>query len=348
MSLLEHTIAAIGELNIPVMEAIRNRQDKLTKPPGSLGVLEELSIRIGGITGSTAPQITKKAIVVMAGDHGITAENVSAFPKEVTPQMVLNFAQGGAAINVLAREAGAEVFVVDVGVAAPIEHARVISRKIKAGTANMALGPAMTRAEAVQALEVGIKTAADLIAGGYQLLGTGDMGIGNTTPSSAIMACFLGLPALEVTGRGTGLHEQAVLHKAAMIDRAIAVNRPDPRDPLDVLAKIGGLEIGALAGLILGAAAHRVPVVVDGFISTAAALVAAKLAPLAPPFMLASHCSAEKAHRGLLQYLKLKPFLELELRLGEGTGAALAFQVIAAALKIPAEMATFESAGVSR
>ncbi len=348
MKLLADTINKIGDLDDQVRQEIRIHQSNLTKPPASLGILEDLAAQIGGITGRKFPEITKKAVVVMAGDHGVTAENVSAYPQEVTSQMVLNFINGGAAVNVLARHTGAEVVVVDVGVATPIDHRKVLSRKIRMGTANMAEGPAMSREEAVQALEVGISVADELITNGYQLLATGDMGIGNTTASSAIMAVFLGIPGHEVAGRGTGLDKSGVLHKEQIIDRAIAMNRPNPEDPIDVLAKVGGLEIGALAGLILGAAANRIPVVIDGFISSAAALVAGKIASQAAGYMIASHCSAETAHRKLLQYLKLKPVLELAMRLGEGTGAVLAFNLIEAALKINKEMATFESAGISQ
>lgn len=283
----------------------------------------------------------------MAADHGVVTEGVSAFPQEVTQQMVMNFVQGGAAINVLSRHSGADVVLVDVGVATPIHHEKVISMNVRTGTANMAKGSAMTREEAIKAVEVGIKVAEDLIANGYDLLATGEMGIGNTTASSAIIAAFLGVTAREVTGRGTGLNSQGVSHKEEIIDQALAVNKPNATDPLDVLAKVGGLEIAALAGLILGAAAHRVPVVIDGFISSAAALTASKLSSESLNYIIASHSSAEMAHRKLLQYLKLKPILELEMRLGEGTGAVLAFHLIEAALKILKEMATFESAGVS-
>jgi nicotinate-nucleotide--dimethylbenzimidazole phosphoribosyltransferase len=348
MELLERTISQIGDLDQAIMAEIAEHQRQLTKPPGSLGVLEELAIRIGGITGEKYPDINPKAIVVMAGDHGVTAEKISAYPPEVTSQMVLNFARGGAAINVLARQAGAQVMVVDVGIAARVDHEKILSRKVRPGTANLAAGPAMSREEAVQTLEIGITVAVDLIKEGYQTLATGEMGIGNTTPSSAIMAAFLGIPAREVTGRGTGIAPAAVLHKEQVIDRALALNRPDPSNPINVLTKVGGLEIGALAGLILGAAACRKPIVIDGFISTTAALLAVKLAPKSLPFIIASHCSAEMAHRKLLKYLKLKPILELEMRLGEGTGAALAFHLIEAAIRINREMATFASAGVSR
>ncbi len=348
MQLLNKTLTDMGDLNQQIMEEIRRHQDNLTKPQGSLGVLEDISIQIGGITGATIPEVTKKAVVVMAGDHGVVAEGVSAFPPEVTPQMVLNFVHGGAAINVLSHHAGADVIVVDVGIAADMKNEKVLSMKVRPGTANMAQGPAMSEEEAVKALEVGIKVADDLVKKGYHLLATGEMGIGNTTASSAIIAAFLGIPAREVTGRGTGLDQSGVSRKEQVIDQAIAINKPDPNIPLDVLAKVGGLEIAALAGLILGAAANRIPIVIDGFISSTAALVAAKIAPKSLNFMIASHCSAEMAHRKLLQYLNLKPILELEMRLGEGTGAVLSFHIIEAALKILKEMATFESAGVSQ
>lgn len=347
MSLLEQTITNIKELDQTIINEVKEYQKRLTKPQGSLGILEEISIRLGGITGQKCPDLRKKAVVVMAADHGVVAEGVSAFPGEVTRQMVDNFVQGGAAINVLSRHTGVDVFIVDVGVAASLEHPRVISRKIKPGTDNMAQGPAMTRSEAIQALEVGIKVADDLLGKGYRMLATGEMGIGNTTASSALVAAFLGVPAVEVAGRGTGINAAAVKHKAEVIDRALAVNRPDPNDPLDVLAKVGGLEIAALAGLMLGTAAKRAPIVIDGFISSAAALVSFKLAPRSLDYMIASHCSAETAHRKLLQYMGLKPILELEMRLGEGTGAVLAFPLIEAAVKIVEEMATFESAGVA-
>lgn len=347
MQLLETTIANITETNHVTENEVRNYQNKLTKPQGSLGVLEALSIQLGGITGQKCSDLGKKAVVVMAADHGVVAEGISVFPSEVTTQMVMNFTQGGAAINVLSRHTGADVLVVDVGVAAEIKQPQVLSFKVKFGTENMAQGPAMKRSEAVQALEVGIKVANELKEKGYRMLATGEMGIGNTTASSALFAAFLGASAIEVTGKGTGINNEAIKHKAEVIDRAISVNRPDPKDPVDVLAKVGGLEIAALAGLILGAAANRIPVVIDGFISSAAALVAVKIAPFSLGYIIASHCSAEMAHRKLLQYLNLKPILELEMRLGEGTGAVLAFPLVEAAVKIVKEMATFESAGVT-
>jgi nicotinate-nucleotide--dimethylbenzimidazole phosphoribosyltransferase len=347
-SLLETTVNKIGALDEEVIQSIRQHHNNLTKPPGSLGVLEDIAAQIGGITGEKFPDVAKKAVVVMAADHGVAVAGVSAYPPEVTPQMVLNFAHGGAAINVLARHAGANVIVVDVGVAANVDHPQVLSRKIRPGTANMADGPALTQDEAIRAIETGIEIAEDLIKQGYQCLATGEMGIGNTTAASAIMAAFLEIPVSEVTGRGTGLDDQAMVRKIQVIEKALAINQPNHEEPLDVLAKVGGLEIAALAGLILGCAAHRTPIVIDGFISSAAALAAGKIAPKSLNFMIASHCSAEMAHRKLLNYLKLKPILELEMRLGEGTGAVLAFHLIEAALKIIKEMATFEGAGVSR
>jgi nicotinate-nucleotide--dimethylbenzimidazole phosphoribosyltransferase len=309
MSELEKTIAAVKDLDHDAMKQAAARQDQLTKPQGSLGVLEELSIRLAGIQGDPMPRITRKVIVVMAGDHGVVAEGVSAFPQEVTPQMVANFAAGGAGINVLARHAGAEVRVVDMGVAADTDNPMVLNRKIRQGTANMVEGPAMSRKEAVAAVEAGIGVAEDEIAAGADLLGTGDMGIGNTTPSSAILAVFSGVSAEQATGRGTGIDNGALNVKREVIRRAIETNRPDPKDGLDVLAKVGGLEIGGLAGVILGAAAARVPVVIDGFISGAAALVAASLCPRAKDYMIASHVSVEPGHKLILEELGLKPML---------------------------------------
>ena len=343
---LEITLANIQDIDREIINEVKKYQSRLTKPLGSLGVLEDISFQLAGITKQKCPDLGRKAVVVMAADHGVVVEGVSAFPGEVTSQMVRNFIQGGAAINVLSRHIGVDVLVADVGVAAAIDYPQVLSYKIKSGTGNIAQGPAMTEAEAVEALEVGIKVANGLVSNGYQIFATGEMGIGNTTASSALVAALLKIPAAEVTGKGTGINAEAVKYKAEVIDRAIAINQPNPSDPLDVLAKVGGLEIAAMAGLILGAAVNRVPVVLDGFISSAAALVAVKLAPRALGYMIASHCSAEMAHRKLLQYLGLKPVLELEMRLGEGTGAVLAFPIIEAAVKIVKEMATFEAAGV--
>jgi nicotinate-nucleotide--dimethylbenzimidazole phosphoribosyltransferase len=289
-----------------------------------------------------------KAIVVMAADHGVTAEGVSAYPQEVTRQMVLNFARGGAAINVLARHAGARLMVVDMGVAGEVEPAPgVLLRRIAPGTRNMAREAAMSRTQAIAALETGIALACELADSGVTLLGIGEMGIGNSTAASALTAVLTGTPVAAVTGRGTGVADDVWRHKVAVIERAIACNRPDAADALDVVAKLGGFEIAGLAGVALGAAAGRVPIVVDGLIAAAAALVAARLAPAAAAFLIASHRSVEPGHAPLLDALGVAPLLDLSLRLGEGTGAALAMGLVEAALRILHEMASFSAAGVS-
>lgn len=328
--------------------AARDRQNTLTKPPGSLGRLEALSIQLAGITGQPIPRITHKAIITMAGDHGVVAEGVSAFPAEVTPQMVLNFLHGGAAINVLARHVGARVVIVDMGVAADLPpHPELVVRKVAHGTGNIARGPAMTREQAAQAIRAGVEIVEAEIARGLHIVGTGDMGIGNTTPSAAIAAALTGLAPAEIAGRGTGVDDEGLARKVAAVEAALAANRPDPADGLDVLARVGGFEIGGLAGVILGAAAHRVPVVVDGFISSAAAMIAVAIAPQARPYLIAAHRSQERGHGVMLEWLGLAPLLDFDLRLGEGTGAALGISLAEAACKILAEMATFAEAGVS-
>jgi len=348
MTDLFSTISSIGPLDTAAMSAAEARQGMLTKPPQALGRLESLSIRLAGITGNPLPSMARKAVAVMAGDHGVTAEGVSAFPAEVTPQMVLNFLAGGAAINVLGRHVGARVIITDVGVAADMSGVEGLRhRKIRPGTANMAAGPAMTRDEAIRAFEVGIELVEEEVARGLDLIATGDMGIGNTTPSSAIIAAFTGQPVARVTGRGTGIDDAALAAKVAIIEKALGVNRPDPNDPIDVMAKVGGLEIAALAGVVLGAAAHRVPVVMDGFISGAAALTAARLCRGVADYILPGHLSVEIGHQVVFAELGLTPLFDLQMRLGEGTGAALAMFIIDGAAKILCEMATFESAGVS-
>lgn len=344
---LDHLLGEIAPLDQEAMEAIQRRLDSLTKPQGSLGQLEDLAKRLGGIQQSAQPEIVKKAILLMAGDHGVVEEGVSAFPQEVTPQMVYNFLQGGAAINVLSRQAQAQVICTDVGVAFPLEPSSLMRHRVADGTRNMARGPAMTRQEALQALLVGAEIAKEAIDGGVNLLATGDMGIGNTTPSSAIVAILTQSPLTEVIGRGTGINDAALAKKQEVIAQALAVNRPDPNDPLDILTKVGGLEIAAIAGAILQAAAARVAIVVDGFISTAAAMIAARLAPLSVSYMIPSHGSVEPGHRKALAFLGFEPMLNLNMRLGEGTGAALSFYLLEAALHILKEMATFADAGVS-
>jgi nicotinate-nucleotide--dimethylbenzimidazole phosphoribosyltransferase len=321
--------------------------DDKTKPRRSLGRLEELAVRLAHIRGEEAPAIARKAIVVMAADHGVAAEGVSAYPQEVTAQMVLNFARGGAAINALARHAGAEVIVVDVGVATPVEDERVRSARIGPGTRNFVSEPAMTREQATRAIEVGVQIAVELAAGGPTLIGIGEMGIGNTTSASALTAAFTGMGVEEVTGRGTGIDDAAWTRKVAAIRRGLALHLVRESDPLATLAALGGFEIAGLAGVVLGAAAARMPVIVDGFISSVAALTAVRLQPRAAGFLVPSHRSVEVGHRVVLQALGLKPLLDLDLRLGEGTGAALAMGLCDASLRVLHEMATFSSAGVS-
>ncbi len=347
MSLLNETIDSIELLDEESMNAAQERLNSLTKPLGSLGRLETLAIQLAGIYKTTLPAINKKAIVVMAGDHGVVEEGVSAFPQEVTPQMLLNFVNGGAAINVLGRHVGAKIVLVDVGVAVPVEHPQIKQCNVKRGTANFTKGQAMSREEAEKSLVVGINIARELIEEGYNLLGTGEMGIGNTTSSAALLTVFTGKTLRETTGRGTGLDHIGLHKKITVIEKALAVNKPNPAVPLDVLAKVGGLEIGALAGLILGAASQRVPVVIDGFISGVAALLATRFQSKVLNYLIPSHQSAESGHCLLLDYLGLVSILKMDMRLGEGTGAALGMNVVEAACKIIGEMATFAKAGVS-
>ncbi|MCC9075396.1 nicotinate-nucleotide--dimethylbenzimidazole phosphoribosyltransferase [Litorilinea aerophila] len=349
---LEELIRRIPPLDEAAMAAARARQNRLTKPPGSLGRLEELAVQLAGITGQALPRIQHKVIAVMAGDHGVVAEGVSAYPQAVTAQMVANFLRGGAAINVLARHVDARVVVADLGVATELPDqdplARALVRvKVAPGTGNIAQGPAMSREQAVQALLAGAQVVEQELARGLDILATGDMGIGNTTPSAAIAAAFTGRPPQEIVGRGTGLDEAGLAHKAEVVRRALAVNRPSAEDGLDVLAKVGGFEIGGIAGAMLAAAGHRRPVMVDGFISTAAAMVAVALAPQVRPYLIAAHHSVEQGHGIMLEWLRLQPLLKLEMRLGEGTGAALGISLAEAACKLMAEMATFDEAGVS-
>lgn len=326
----------------------QSRLDRLTKPLGSLGRLEELAARYVMITGEMKPSVPRGTVFTFAADHGVAIEGVSAYPSEVTPQMVLNFLRGGAGVNVLARHVGVDVRVVDIGVAhefGPVPG--LIQKKVMPGTRNLLSEPAMSRAQAEQAVMVGIEVAAQAIQEGIGLIGTGDMGIGNTTPSAAITAVMTGQPAADVTGRGTGIDEAAHARKVSVIQQALELHRPDPSDALDVLAKVGGLEIGGLAGLILGAAAAKVPVVLDGFIAGAAALIAVGLQPVCRDYLIASHRSVERGHKAILDQVGLKPLMDLDLRLGEGTGACLGMSLVCAAIKIFTEMATFDEAGVS-
>jgi len=324
------------------------RQNQLTKPQGSLGRLESFSVQLAGMTGRERPRFARKAVIVMAADHGVALEGVSAYPVEVTAQMVENIARNGAAVSVLARQNQARVVIVDIGVARDISSlAGVLHRKVAAGSANMLKGPALTPAQAEQAIAAGMQVLDEQAAQGLDLVALGEMGIGNTTPASAITAVLTGLPVKEVTGRGTGLDDAGLQKKIEVIEAAIRLNRPDPADALDVLAKVGGLDIAGLTGVIIAAAARRIPVVVDGFISGAAALVAAGLLPEVKPYLIASHLSVEAGHTAICRKLELDPLLDLHMRLGEGSGAVLVFPIIEGAARILDEMATFEEAGVS-
>jgi nicotinate-nucleotide--dimethylbenzimidazole phosphoribosyltransferase len=327
---------------------VQARLDSLTKPQGSLGRLEELAKKYCLITGRHKPVIRNKLIFTFASDHGVAEEGVSAYPKEVTAQMVLNFLRGGAAVNVLARHAGARVIVVDMGVDYEFKAMEGLEiRKIRRSTGNMTMGPAMSREEAERAVISGIELV-EKYKDSLDLLGTGDMGIGNTTPSSAIVSVITGIDPARVTGRGTGIDDRSLQNKVAIIKKAIATNNPDPKDALDVLAKVGGYEIAGISGLVLGAALYRIPVVIDGFISTAGALIAAEMNPLVKGYIIAAHQSVEIGHRAMLDHLEQVPLLDLNLRLGEGTGAALGMSLVEAGVKILGEMATFMDAGVAR
>lgn len=347
MTVIREDAWTVPTIDESVLETAQKRLDNLTKPRGSLGRLEEFARRMCAITGSVSPRIKDKKIFVFASDHGVADEGVSAFPKEVTAQMVYNFLGGGAGINVLARHVGAEVLVVDVGVDFDFKSIDgLIDRKVVRGSRNMRKGPAMTRDEALRCMKVGEELAEEHAADGA-IFGTGEMGIANTTPSSAVLAAITGLPVSEITGRGTGVDNETYARKVQVIEDSISHNRPDPEDPVDVLAKVGGPEIAAIAGLILGAATRRVPVVIDGFISTAGALIACELRPAVKDYLFASHRSVEVGHRVMLERLGLEPCLDMGLRLGEGTGAALAISLVEAGVKILDEMATFTEAGVS-
>lgn len=346
--LLDHVVRRIRSLDPEAMRAAEARQVSLTKPAGALGRLETLSVQLAGITADPMPSFPQKVVAVMAADHGVAAEGVSAYPADVTRSMVANIAAGGAAINVISRHVGARVIVTDVGVDGDLSALEgVRQRKVRWGTASMAQGPAMTREEAVQAIEVGVELVDEAVAEGTSLFATGEMGIGNTTASSAVVAVLTGRPVVDLTGRGTGIGSDALRHKVEVIEKAIALNKPDSGDPVDVLAKVGGLEIAALTGVILGAAGRQRPVVMDGFVSSAAALAAVRICREAVDYVLPSHVSVEIGHQVALEELGLIPLFDLQMRLGEGTGAALAFSIVDAAAKILAEMATFESAGVA-
>ena len=351
MSLLHTTLTRIAPQDDTWRAKARQRLDQLIMPHWALGRLMDLALDLAGMTRSLSPPTARKTIVTMAGDHGVAAEGVSKYPQEVTGQMVHGFAGGMAGISALARLAGARVVVVDMGVAAdlaPLAKAgKIVDKKIALGTANIAAGPAMPREHAIRAMEAGIEVVGEL-AEATDVFGSGDMGIANTTPSTAVLAALSGLPVADLTGRGAGIDDGQLARKIAVVEKALALNRPDPHDALDVLAKVGGYEIGGIAGVVLGAAARRKPVVVDGFISTAGALLAHAICPAASQYVIAAHRSAEPGHRAMHARLGKEPLLDLGLRLGEGTGAALAMNLVDAAQRILTEVATFEEAHVSK
>lgn len=329
----------------------RARIETLTMPHWAMGRILDLAVEVAAMTRSMSPAFARKAVFVMAGDHGITQEGVSLYPKEVTAQMIYNFVAGGAAINVLSRQVGARTVVVDVGVdadlSALVKSGEITDAKIRRGTHNFAKEPAMSRDEAIRSILAGVRLA-EAHADSLDVFATGDMGIGNTTASAAIASVFTGAPVETVVGRGTGINDQALAHKTTVIEKAIALQKPDVSDGIDVLSKVGGFEIGAIAGLILGAAALKRPVIVDGYISTAGALLAYSICPVALDYVIAAHSSAENGHALMWKHLGKKPLLDLGLRLGEGTGAALAMPLLEASVRILTEMATFESASVSQ
>jgi len=342
----------VSEIKVPPLDEAMGEQvtkylDTLTKPPGSLGRLEELVIELGKMTGEAFPQVTKPGVIVFAADHGITAEGVSAFPKEVTEQMVRNFLNGGAAINVFSRAIGAEFAIVDIGIDSDIEAEGLTSKKVRRGTGNFYREEAMTREEAIQALKVGYEEGEKMLAKGVKCFILGEMGIGNTTPSSAITAVLSGQDMEKLVGFGTGLVSESVLHKQKVITEAIHNRQPNVEDPIDLLSKIGGLEIAGMAGAMLAAASHRVPILVDGFIATVSALIANMIAEGASNYMFVGHQSVEPGHKAAAELLGKKPLVDLGMRLGEGTGAAVAFPILQAATLALKEMATFADAGVS-
>lgn len=348
MELIEKSIAAIKPLNEAVLGQANERLANHARPAGSLGLLEPASARLAAIFGTLDVRLDKKVIITCAGDHGVTAEGVSLFPQEVTPQMVFNFVNGGASINVLGRHAGARVIAADLGVNYDFEpDLPIFHKKVRKGTANFARVPAMSREDAEKSVAAGIEIVNELLAeGSVDMLGTGDMGIGNTTPSSAVIAAFSGIAVEQLTGRGTGIDDAALANKIRVIEKALELHRPDPTDPLDVLAKVGGFEIGGLAGLVIGAAAAGIPVVCDGLIATAGALIACELAPSAKAYLFASHRSVEVGHRFMHERLGVDPLLDLQFRLGEGTGAAIAMELLDAATRVLCDIKTFEEVAI--
>lgn len=348
LNFIQDTLDAIKPISVHRLQSAQAHLDSLTKPPGSLGLLEDIAIKYAAIRDTEQPIINKKSVVVFAADHGVTEEGISAYPAQVTPQMVQNFLNGGAAVNVLARQQNAEVMVVDIGVNHRFTaHPKLLDRKIALGTRNMAKEPAMTQSEAEEAIAIGIQISAQLAENDVDLIATGEMGIGNTTASSAIFSVISGLPIHQVTGRGTGIDDKTLNKKISVISRAIDLHSPNPNDAIDILTKVGGFEIAGIVGLILGASSKNIPIVVDGLISGAGASLAIKMNPSIKDYIFSSHRSAEPGHKVFFDLLQSPPLFDLKMRLGEGTGAVLAFNLIEAAVKIYSEMATFQSAGIS-
>ena len=346
MELLKKTVEGIKPLDQGSMSKARERVDNLTKPRGSLGRLEEIAVRLCGITGSITPDVGKKAVLVMAADNGVCSEGVAAYPQQVTALMARGMAEGTAGVAVFARIVGAHLKVFDLGMIEPVDHSAIINKRIRPGTANMAKGPAMERNEAVQAIETGIQAVFDAADSGYRMVAPGEVGIGNTTSASAVLAALEGLSPSLTTGRGAGLDDAGLSGKIEVVKRAIATNKPDPTDAVDIISKVGGLDIAGMTGIYLGAANKRIPVVIDGFISSVAALAAVKLNPLSLEYMFPSHLSAEKGGGPALERLGLKPCFNLGMRLGEGSGAVLMFYIIEAAAAALMQMKTFEEAGI--
>ncbi len=346
MEIFEKTVAGIRPAYEESKKEAAERLDKLVKPIGSLGKLEDIAVKISGITGKQKNSFEKKVTIIMASDNGVVEEGVSAAPQAVTALMTINFLKGVTGVCVLSKHAGADIRVVDIGVGSDLKYPGLISRKIRKGTSNMAKGPAMSREEAISAIETGIEMVSQLVKEGYSLFGTGEMGIGNTSTASAVAMAFLGCSSEEAVGKGVGLTEEGYANKKSVIERAISINKPDSNDPIDVLSKVGGFDIAGMTGCFLGAAYCRVPIVIDGFISAAAALAAYRINPLGRDYIIPSHLSAEPGYSLVINEIGLEPLLDLNMRLGEGSGCPLAFNIIEAAEAIISDMATFEEATI--
>lgn len=347
MELLQRTLSMIGDLDDKAIAAAQDRLDTLIKPRGSLGKLEEIAVQLAGIQSKDKPELGQKLLVIMASDHGVAEEGVSAFPPGASRKMILNFLHQGAAVNILANYTQTRLLLVDIGLdGEPIVHPDLCIRRIRSGSGNICCENAMTGLEAIAAIETGIELINHEVDAGVSIVATGELGIANTTPSTAILACLSQADIEDITGRGTGLDDAALRKKQQIIKQALATNQPDPSSPIDIVSKVGGLEIAALTGVILACAARRVPVVLDGFVSTAAALLACKMNVKSRNYIFAAHLSEEPGHRIMLEALGLKPLLNFGLRIGEGTGAVLVLPLIEAAVKIINEMATFEDVGI--